>query len=519
MAKKNEIAKAGPDALERIDSLSLDQLARHANAEAREAENKALFHACRAGVLLLEAKSRVEHGKWLPWLAQNWHYSQQHANRFMQLAEACKRKPERVKNLEANSIRGALAALGKPVEGAGDKRKPSQDKNPNYSRVSNLPAPPVTDAEFTVRGAPRLPMCTNCPHAAEEHTGARFDEYPEACDAEGCHCSGYEPPEGFEIPNKAPAAPDLPRGPNGRYLCVKCGGPDGAGQPPVCTPCFYKPPSAAELDALEEAERADFPIDEPAPPQLPGPAPTPAPALASAPAPVAPPSVPLSLLPAESLLSTAPNAIAHLEACLAARSHGQAELEDWANLRAAQGLALLTEAGIYHQQVKTVGGRWDLDRDTESTVLRLAKRFVKGERDHLRHPIVGRAPITHPRSEATAELVRRPTRTDLIREVALDERHPILRPVVRARHDASPEQVALLFVRDVWSRVDELVLALKAAHRTPPSRLKALEVVRDAIEPAIAAAERLVRERHGADEPDPKPVKPKKDAKKEGART
>ncbi|MBX3465324.1 MAG: hypothetical protein KF878_00310 [Planctomycetes bacterium] len=165
MARKNEVARRktadGEAALARLDSLSLDQLARHANAEAREAENRALYHACRAGIFLLEARSRCEQSGagWYAWLADEWHYSRRHADRCTELAEACGSDPARIQHLGAKSIRGALADLGKPVDGSrkseSPARKPQESNNRDRSRVTAFPVSEtgvadVTDAEFTV---------------------------------------------------------------------------------------------------------------------------------------------------------------------------------------------------------------------------------------------------------------------------------------------------------------------------------------------------------------------------------
>lgn len=159
MAKKHELAPAPDGALARRDSMSLDELARRANAAAREAESSALYHACRAGIYLVAARAKVEKAGegWYDWLAENWHHSRQHADRCIVLADACSLDPEQVKQLEARSIRGALAHLGKPVDGGRKSetrdRKSPGNNNRDRSRVSG--AEGVTDAEFTVRPTDR----------------------------------------------------------------------------------------------------------------------------------------------------------------------------------------------------------------------------------------------------------------------------------------------------------------------------------------------------------------------------
>ena len=64
-------------------------LAAEINAEHERAFGKAreaLGHARRAGELLLQAKTAVEHGEWLPWLAANVAFSERTARGYMRLA-------------------------------------------------------------------------------------------------------------------------------------------------------------------------------------------------------------------------------------------------------------------------------------------------------------------------------------------------------------------------------------------------------------------------------------------------
>jgi hypothetical protein len=67
---------------------SLAELAVQINAEHEHVETAlrdGVAHAKRAGVLLLEAKGRVPHGKWLSWLEQNCKTTSRTAQRYMQL--------------------------------------------------------------------------------------------------------------------------------------------------------------------------------------------------------------------------------------------------------------------------------------------------------------------------------------------------------------------------------------------------------------------------------------------------
>jgi hypothetical protein len=76
-----------------------------------------LAHAIEAGLLLIEAKGRIEHGGWLPWVGANGRFSERTAQSYMQVsrraAELGWSDPQRAADL---SYREALAMLAKPSE-------------------------------------------------------------------------------------------------------------------------------------------------------------------------------------------------------------------------------------------------------------------------------------------------------------------------------------------------------------------------------------------------------------------
>ena len=83
----------------------LDKLAVEINREHSKVEkymSQAVTHAIAAGERLIEAKSLVKHGEWLPWLKSNFGGSESIAQFYMQLA----RNPEHVRDLK--TIREAL---------------------------------------------------------------------------------------------------------------------------------------------------------------------------------------------------------------------------------------------------------------------------------------------------------------------------------------------------------------------------------------------------------------------------
>lgn len=73
----------------------------------------AVHHAAKAGLLLIEAKADVGHGKWLAWLGQNCALSERTAQGYMRLA---RRMPElaKTKRVADLPLRRALKALASP---------------------------------------------------------------------------------------------------------------------------------------------------------------------------------------------------------------------------------------------------------------------------------------------------------------------------------------------------------------------------------------------------------------------
>lgn len=72
----------------------------------------AVLLALSAGDDLIEAKSRLSHGEWGPWLRDHFPLSERTAQDWMRLA----RNPQRLRISEAGSMREALAMLAPPRE-------------------------------------------------------------------------------------------------------------------------------------------------------------------------------------------------------------------------------------------------------------------------------------------------------------------------------------------------------------------------------------------------------------------
>src|SRR5258708_1445730 len=84
-------------------SPSLERLATRIRKEQRAIEAaywSAVDHAMAAGDLLIEAKRKLKHGEWLPWLTIHCEISERVAQKYMLLA---RKRPE----IEANPNRGS----------------------------------------------------------------------------------------------------------------------------------------------------------------------------------------------------------------------------------------------------------------------------------------------------------------------------------------------------------------------------------------------------------------------------
>jgi hypothetical protein len=85
------------------------EIAEHALA-AEKAWRDALGHAIAAGEKLIEAKSLVKHGEWLPWLRENFPGGERTAQNYMKLAA----NAPRVADLP--TVREAVALLAAPKQ-------------------------------------------------------------------------------------------------------------------------------------------------------------------------------------------------------------------------------------------------------------------------------------------------------------------------------------------------------------------------------------------------------------------
>lgn len=146
-------------ALARQEASALASLADEIRVEHEACERdarSAVDHAIRAGELLLDAKVKVRHGEWLPWLEKNFPATVQTASGYMRLAS------NRGQIENASSIRGALADLAEP------RATPSNGATPPVETE-----PEVVDAEVVPPKEPRAPRQSDPP---AQHLPDLYDE-------------------------------------------------------------------------------------------------------------------------------------------------------------------------------------------------------------------------------------------------------------------------------------------------------------------------------------------------------
>jgi hypothetical protein len=138
-----------------LDSLPVETLAEMANEAAAACEasgRKTVEHAATSGRALLAAKAQVKHGEWLSWLADKFHWSQQRASQFMEIANYYARS-----NLEsAETIQGALRMIAESPEKQAKKaeREAKKLETPPKSLAPATPAPPVSSGVIRYENPP-----------------------------------------------------------------------------------------------------------------------------------------------------------------------------------------------------------------------------------------------------------------------------------------------------------------------------------------------------------------------------
>jgi hypothetical protein len=108
-----QIDRTGADAIV-AGSNSLPELAVRIRAEheaTRDALKSSIDHSIAAGELLIEAKAKVPHGQWLPWLSDNCALSERTAQLYMRLAKNRTAIEEQIRNGVADLSLNEAAAL------------------------------------------------------------------------------------------------------------------------------------------------------------------------------------------------------------------------------------------------------------------------------------------------------------------------------------------------------------------------------------------------------------------------
>jgi hypothetical protein len=113
------------------------------HAAAVAASVSALEHARLAGELLLEAKSRVAHGEWLPWLQKNCPtVAVRTAQNYMLITSEWPRIEQQKRNTVAYlTVRAALAVLATKAERATTESDVAQLASGGSANVPAAPAP------------------------------------------------------------------------------------------------------------------------------------------------------------------------------------------------------------------------------------------------------------------------------------------------------------------------------------------------------------------------------------------
>lgn len=250
-------------------------------------------------------------------------------------------------------------------------------------------------------------------------------------------------------------------------------------------------------------------------------APASAPALpaSAAPALLPRPGYPSITRPALSYSAPLAALYAHLDAVLVEVKRPGLDIEHaqaHARSRIAQGLALLTEGGIMLQGIYEFAREFATVPGIDDDVTKLARRLGRSWRDARDTEQLGHLENALPLPITPHDVAAQATRysrldSSSIRATAYQE-HPILGRLDRRAAAIEPEQLSLLDLRETWARLDERAKAQRG------TRGDFARELRNGLDPVIARAESLCRDRCGANEkkPAPEPAKKKADESGEG---
>jgi Protein of unknown function (DUF3102) len=109
---------------------SLEDLAsriKAAHAGVLEASKNVVLKAVQAGIALREAKGKLAHGEWLPWLKDNCDVSERHANNYMKLAANKPKLDEKLRTKSATIADLTLTQALRLIEDKSDRNDGSGD--------------------------------------------------------------------------------------------------------------------------------------------------------------------------------------------------------------------------------------------------------------------------------------------------------------------------------------------------------------------------------------------------------
>jgi hypothetical protein len=109
---------------------SLEDLANRikaAHTAVQDASKNVLGKAIAAGIALREAKAKLGHGQWLPWLKDNCDVSERHANNYMKLAANKPKLDEKLRTKSATIADLTLTQALRLIEDKSDRNDGSGD--------------------------------------------------------------------------------------------------------------------------------------------------------------------------------------------------------------------------------------------------------------------------------------------------------------------------------------------------------------------------------------------------------
>jgi hypothetical protein len=166
-----EISTTPPAAIVTRAEAPLAELARQissAHAESLAAARTSLEHARRCGELLLQAKARLPHGQFMPWVTANCPFGLRTGQNYMRVARDWEEIQAAMRGEETDTIAGALRALTGPADPKAQRTAllddaPAEERGPNASAVSHLDGAAAGPRRANYHSAGNLAREANAP--------------------------------------------------------------------------------------------------------------------------------------------------------------------------------------------------------------------------------------------------------------------------------------------------------------------------------------------------------------------